>query len=156
MKLSENLTMSEVTKSSTAIRRGINNTPNDEKIIENLRILAKEVFQPVRDFFNKPIFISSGYRGYELNKYIGGSKNSQHCTGQAIDIDQDNRNSTISNSDIFNYIKDNLVFDQLIWEFGDEHNPAWVHVSYDECRNRGQILEAYSSEGRTKYKKYER
>ncbi len=99
------------------------------------------------------IYVSSGYRSDALNKAIGGSRKSQHSKGEALDLDNDNKNVAASNTEIFNYIKDNLDFDQLIWEFGTDENPDWVHVSYlsiDE--NRKRCLRAYKENGKTKYK----
>lgn len=140
-KLSKNLTLQEVTKSNTATRLGINNTPSRE-VIENLKQIAKHVFQPLRDFYGVPIGVSSGYRSKALNAAINGSKTSQHMSGQALDIDADIY-GRISNKQIFEYIKNNLKFDQMIWEFGDDNNPDWVHVSYKHNdENRGRILRA--------------
>ena len=141
MNLSKNLPLKEVTKSNTATINGIDNSPSGEHLL-NLYYLAKNVFQPLRDHFDTPIGVSSGYRSKELNKLIGGSKTSQHCNGEAIDLDADIYGK-LSNADIFNYIKDNLEFDQLIWEFGNETKPDWVHVSIKEKGvNRKQILRA--------------
>ena len=128
MKLSQNLSLNEVTKSDTAMRRGIDNTPSEEHL-ENLKYVAEKVFQPIREHFGVPIYISSGYRSPELNEAIGGSPHSFHSHGMALDLDQDGRNKGVSNSDVFYFIKDNLPFTELIWEFGDENNPNWVHVA---------------------------
>ncbi len=148
MKLSEHLELSEVIRSESAKRNGISNMPTPEHI-ENFKILATKVFEPIREHFGVPIRISSGYRSAELNKCIGGSATSQHSTGEAIDIDQDG--TTISNKQVFDYIKDNLAFDQLINEF----NYAWVHVSYKaNGKQRGEILEAYKVGPVTKYRLY--
>ncbi len=152
MKLSKNLSLAEVFKSATATRRGINNYTEDKTVLDNLKLLADNIFQPIRDHFNKPIFVVSGYRCELLNRAVGGATSSQHKLGQAIDIDQDGR-SKITNAEVFNYIKDNLEFDQLIWEFGTDENPDWVHVSYSN-RHRKQILKATKVHGRTKYKIY--
>jgi len=142
MKLSKNLSLAEVTKSTTAKRLGIDNTP-DDWTKENLRQVALNIFQPLRDAFGCPIYVSSGYRSAELNTAIGGSKRSQHVEGRALDLDADVF-GRCTNSEIFRYILNNLTFDQLIWEFGDEDNPDWVHVSfvYDGI-NRGRCLKAY-------------
>jgi zinc D-Ala-D-Ala carboxypeptidase len=141
MKLSKNLSLAEVTKSTTASRLGINNTP-DDWTIENLRAVAESIFQPLRDSFGVPIFVSSGYRSAELNKAIGGSKRSQHVQGRALDLDADVFGSC-TNAQIFDYIRKNLEFDQLIWEFGTEDNPDWVHVSFvRDGNNRGRCLKA--------------
>ena len=151
MKLSENLDLSEVTRSESAKRHGINNQPTPEHI-ENFKLLAEKIFQPIREHFGVPIRISSGYRSKELNAKIGGSASSQHCKGQAIDIDQDG--TSIANRQVFDFIKDNLPFDQLIYEFGDDDNPDWVHVSYSRNQQRGQILKAFKINGQTKYFPY--
>ena len=145
MKLSKNLSLRECTKSITAQRLGIDNEPEKE-VIENLKSIANKVFQPVRDYFGCPIYVSSGYRSPRLNRAVNGSKNSQHVSGQALDLDADVFGK-IRNADIFRYIKDNLEFDQLIWEFGDEDNPDWVHVSYkSNDENRGRCLKATRDE----------
>lgn len=133
MKLSKNLSLKEVIRSNTAQRLGIDNTPTEEHI-ENLKYLAENVFQPMRDHFAVPIFISSGYRGPELNKAVGGSPRSFHCLGMALDLDQDYRNTTVGNGTIFHYIKDNLPFTELIYEFGDDNGPDWVHVALAKGR----------------------
>ena len=117
MKLSNNLSLSEVLVSQTAKRLGLSNEPTKEHL-ENLEVTASKIFQPVRDYFKVSIYVSSGYRSKELNKAIGGAKTSQHMKGEALDLDADVY-GVITNSDIFNYIKDNLEFDQLIWEFGE-------------------------------------
>jgi len=152
MKLSKNLQLAEVTRSETAKRRKIDNTPTQQHI-ENLKILANNVFQPLRDHFGVPIYISSGYRSEALNKAIKGSKTSQHCKGEAIDIDNDLANNGVTNRDIFEYIRDNLQFDQLINEFPIKGNPSWVHVSFSKDKNRNQVLKAYKdSRNVTRYK----
>jgi hypothetical protein len=152
MQLSTNLSLAEVTRSETAKRRGISNMPTAEHI-ENFKKLAINIFQPIREHFGKPIIISSGYRSAELNKAIGGSLSSQHSSGEAIDIDMDG--TDITNAQIFNYIKDNLNFDQMIWEFGTDANPDWVHVSFAANRSqRKQILVAKKVNGKTTYIPY--
>ena len=154
MKLSEHLSLSEVIKSDTAIRLGIDNEPTGEHL-ENLVLLAKNIFEPIRRDFGVPIYVSSGYRSKALNKAINGSKTSEHCLGMAIDIDQDGR-SKVTNRMIFDYIKDNLEFNQLIWEFSNpEGTPAWVHVSYNKNGNKKQILKASKVNGKTVYSKWE-
>ena len=150
MKLSKHLDLSEVIRSESAKRNGISNMPTPEHIA-NFMLLAEKIFEPIREHFNVPIRISSGYRSKELNAKIGGSATSQHCKGQAIDIDMDE--TLIFNKQIFDYIKDNLPFDQLIWEFGNEDNPDWVHVSYVP-NGRKQILKAFKMNGSTKYFPY--
>jgi len=142
MKLSENLTLREAIKSNTATRLGIDNTPEQWEV-NNLRAIAENIFQPVRDHFGVSIGVSSGYRCKELNKAIGGSKYSQHMIGEALDIDADIYGK-VTNAEIFNYIKNNLEWDQMIWEFGDDDEPNWVHVSYKESgSNRRQLKRAY-------------
>lgn len=151
MRLSKNLTLQEAVKSNTATRLGIPNTPEQWEI-NNLRAVAENVFQPVRDHFGVPIGVSSGYRSKALNKAIGGSKYSQHMIGEALDIDADIY-GRVTNAEIFNYIKNNLEWDQMIWEFGDDEEPNWVHVSYKEAgRNRKQIKRAYRDEKGVHYR----
>ena len=146
MKLSNNFSLEEMTRSTTATKKGLKNDPNDKQV-ENLIILCEEVLQPLRDALG-PINISSGFRSVELNSAIGGSSSSQHCAlkGAASDIDMGKRNA-----EVFNHIKENLEWDQLIWEFGDNSNPSWVHVSYNNGNNRKQILKAIKQNGKTKY-----
>lgn len=147
--ISKNFTLAELCNSAAAKRFGINNNP-DDKVIKNLELLVKNILQPIRDHFDKAIHVVSGYRSPGLNKKVGGASNSQHLIGQAVDIDNDN--TDISNAEIFNYIKENLKFDQLIWEFGNDESPDWVHVSYS-AKPRKQILRAYKDGSRTFYKK---
>ena len=148
MKLSKNLSLSEVIKSNTAIKNGIDNSPTLEHL-NNLEILAEKIFQPIREHFGLPIGISSGYRSKALNKVIGGSKTSQHCSGQALDLDADIYGK-VTNKEIFEFIRDNLDWDQLI----NEYNYSWVHVSYkNKKENRKQVLKAYKENGKTKYGK---
>ena len=141
-------------KSRTATRLGLSNSPNEEHI-KNMQALAENIFQPLRDYFGVPIHISSGYRSEALNKAIGGSKSSQHCKGEAMDIDRDGY-SQPDNAQIFEYIKNNLDFDQMIWEFGTQQNPEWVHVSHKrDGKNRAELLVAYkTSYGKTKYRQF--
>ena len=146
MKLSKNLTLGEATKSATAIKNGISNKPSGEHLSNLIQIAAK-IFQPVRDHFQKPIIVSSGYRSQALNDLIGGASGSQHSKGEALDLD-----GSVENFLIFEFIKNNLEFDQLIWEFGDDENPDWVHVSYKTENNRGEILQAVRQNGRVIYK----
>lgn len=152
MKLSRNLRLAEMIRSESAKRLGISNQPTEEHI-ENMKRLAMMVFEPIRARFDTPIYISSGYRSERLNRAIKGAANSQHCTGEAVDIDMDG-SSIITNADVFHYIKDNLEFDQLIWEFGDKNNPDWVHVSYKDEGNRKQVLVAYRDDKQTKYRSF--
>ena len=153
MQLSEHLTLAEVTKSQTATRLGIDNDPDAHQLAA-LKAIAEHIFEPVRNHFGVPIGISSGLRSKALNQAIGGSSRSQHCHGQALDIDAYIYGG-ITNADIFHYIKNNLDFDQLIWEFGTDQEPAWVHVSFvDDGTNRGQTLRAIKENGKTKYIRY--
>ena len=150
MQLSKNLVLAGVTRRDTAKRKGISNMPTPEHI-ENFKKLAENVFQPIREHFGVPIHISSGYRSKDLNTAIGGSLSSQHCQGEAIDIDMDG--TSITNKQIFDFIKENLNFDQMIWEFGTDANPDWVHVSYESTgKQRKQILKATKTNGNTHYK----
>lgn len=156
MQLSEHLDLVEVTRSESAKRNNVANQPTPAHL-NNLKLLAEKVFEPIRTHFAKPIFISSGYRSKELNAAIGGSATSQHCKGEAIDIDMDGSSGGVSNAMVFEYIKNNLDFDQLIWEFGNNANPDWVHVSYSSSgRQRKQILKAVkNSAGQTAYQSWQ-
>ena len=147
--ISKHISDRESVYSTTAIRRGLDNTPDAEQLL-NMKLLAKKVFEPLREWVGGPIRINSFFRGSELNKAIGGSSKSQHCKGQAIDIDDGGCNKT--NAEMYRFIKDELEFDQMIWEFGDDDNPNWVHVSYvSEIDNRNRCLKAYKDNGKTKY-----
>jgi len=151
MNLSKNLTLFEMTKSEMAKRKGVSNQPTEEHIA-NMIVLAEKIFQPIRDHFGVPIYISSGYRSAALNKKIGGSKTSQHMKGEAMDIDMDGTNVGVTNVQIFNFIRNNLSFDQLIWEFGNGSSPDWVHVSYSvNGTNRRDVLKATKGTFGTKY-----
>jgi hypothetical protein len=151
MKVSEHFALAEFTRSESAKRHGVSNEPTPEHL-ENLKLLCEKVLEPIRIKFG-PINISSGYRSKALNHYIGGALNSQHCEAKAADIDMDGMGS-VSNTEIFNYIKDSLDFDQMIWEFGDNNKPDWVHVSYNGAKNRKQILRALKVNGKTVYAPY--
>jgi len=150
--ISKNISYKEATHSTTAKRLGIDNTPNAEQM-SNMRYVAEGVFQPIREHFNVPIYISSFFRSEALNKAIRGSSSSTHIKGEAMDLDADVF-GRINNADIFHFIKDNLEFDQLIWEFGTDDNPAWVHVSLSKRNNRNQILKAIKVGGKTHYEIY--
>lgn len=155
MKLSEHLDLIEVTISDMAKRKGISNEPTPEHV-ENFKKLAENIFEPIRNHFGEPIFISSGYRSKALNEAIGGASSSQHCSGEAIDIDMDGRSKKITNEQVFNFIKDNLNFDQLISEFKEGNGPSWVHVSYESTgKQRKEILIATrDAKGKTAYNPY--
>jgi hypothetical protein len=150
MRISDHITYKEATRSNTATRRGIDNTPGDYEV-SNMIGVAKNIFEPLREWVGGPIKINSFYRCVDLNSAIGGSSRSQHCEGRAIDIDDVFGHKT--NAEMFHYIKDNLNFDKLIWEFGDDKNPDWVHVSYiSNDENRGRVMVAERVDGKTKYR----
>ena len=147
--ISEHISYKEGVYSTTATRRGIDNTPNDEQLA-NMELIAEKIFEPLREWVSGPVKINSFFRSVKLNKAIGLSSKSQHCHGQAIDIDDTYK--VVANSDMYEYIKNNLDFDQLIWEFGDDDNPNWVHVSYvSKADNRNRCLKAYREQGKSKY-----
>ena len=148
--ISKHISDKEGNYSRTALRLGIDNTPEPYHLV-NMQVIAELVFEPLREWVKGPIKINSFYRCKELNSAIGGSAKSQHCEGRAIDIDDTFGYKT--NAEMFEYIKNNLDFDQLIWEFGDDKNPDWVHVSYVSIdENRRRILKAYKLNGKTNYK----
>tara|TARA_R100001440_G_C2450395_1_gene107990 strand:+ start:84 stop:542 length:459 start_codon:yes stop_codon:yes gene_type:complete len=147
--ISKHISEKEATKSITALRLGIDNTPNGVTI-SNMKLLAEKVFEPLREWVGGPIKINSFYRSIALNEAIGGSSRSQHCQGRAIDIDDIYGHKT--NKEMFEYVKENLDFDQMIYEFGSETNPDWVHISYvSQDKNRNKILKAVRDDGKTKY-----
>ena len=147
--ISKHISLREGVFSQTATRRDLDNTPNEEQL-ENMKLVAEKVFEPLREWVGGPIKINSFFRGLPLNTAIGGAKSSQHMKGQAMDIDDTFGHAT--NAEIYNFIKDNLEFDQIIWEFGDDNNPDWVHVSYVSPEdNRNRCLKAYRENGKTKY-----
>ena len=147
--ISKHISYKEGVYSNTALRRGIENEPNKEQL-ENMKLIAEKIFEPLRSYVGGPIKINSFFRCPELNTAIGGSKTSQHCKGQAMDIDDTFGKAT--NADMYNWIKEHLDFDQMIWEFGDDDNPAWVHISYvSPGKNRNRCLKAYKDKGKTKY-----
>src|SRR6056300_531532 len=150
MNLSPNLSLAEVTKSATAKRLGIANEPTIEHL-ENLKAVAENIFQPIRNHFGVPVAVTSGYRSEALNSAIKGSSTSQHCKGEAMDIDAQVFGK-ISNKQVYEYIKENLEYDQLIHEFGTDDEPGWVHVSFKrEGGNRGERLRATRRNGKTVY-----
>ena len=148
MKLSANFTLSELTKSQTAVRKNIKNEPSTAHV-ENLNHLAETVLQPVRDHFGKPVVISSGYRSPELCEAIGSSSKSQHARGEAADFEI----MGVDNMQLAMWINKNTDFDQLILEFYEPGDPnsGWVHCSAVKEGSRGQVLKAIKVEGRTKY-----
>ena len=148
MNLSANFTLKELTKSDTATRLGLDNTP-DDAALENLKTLCKKVLQPVRDHFGKSVTVNSGYRSPESNAAVGGSKTSDHCKGQAADIEI----MGVSNPDLAQWIMDNLEYTQLILEFYTQGQPnsGWVHVSYDPNNLKKQELTAVKVAGKTQY-----
>ena len=149
MKLTENFSLNELTKSQTAERKGIDNTPSAEHQ-ENLKSLCEMILQPIRDHFEQVVSVSSGYRSPELCVAIGSSTQSQHAKGQASDFEI----FGISNKELADYIDQNLDYDQLIleyWKGEDEPNSGWVHCSFNTQGNRKQYLRAYKENGSTKY-----
>ena len=151
-KISKHISYKEGVYSTTALRRNIENNPNEEQL-KNMKLIAEKIFEPLRTWVGGPIKINSFFRGADLNKAIGGSTRSQHCKGQAMDIDDTFGYKT--NAEMYHYIKDNLEFDQMVWEFGSEYpdgNPNWVHISWVSDRpNRKQEVIAIKQNGRTKY-----
>ena len=148
MKLTENFSLNELTKSQTAERKGIDNTPSTEHQ-ENLKSLCEMILQPIRDHFGQVVSVSSGYRSPELCVAIGSSTQSQHAKGQASDFEI----FGVSNKELADYINENLDYDQLILEYWKESDPnsGWVHCSYTNGSNRKQYLRAYKENGSTKY-----
>jgi hypothetical protein len=153
MQLSKHFNLNEFIISESAKRAGINNMPPADHI-ENLKKLCINVLEPIRDHFSIPIHISSGYRCKALNRLIGGASNSEHTLGQAVDLDVEGVEG-VDNKKLFMFIKDNLPFNQLIYEFGDDKNPAWVHVSFSpDGKQRKEILRAIKQNNKTVYVKY--
>ena len=147
--ISKHISYKEGVYSATAIRKDIDNKPNKDQMA-NMKLIAEKVFEPLRKWVGGPIKINSFFRCPELNTAIGGSHKSQHCKGQAIDIDD--TFGRVTNADMYYWIKHHLDFDQMIWEFGDNDNPAWVHISYvSKDKNRNRCLKAYREDGKTKY-----
>ena len=133
-RISKHISYKEAVGSNYAKQKGIKNKPNEEQV-ENMKLLAEEVFEPLREWVDAPIKVNSMFRSLELNTALKGSKTSSHMKGEAMDITSMGGKS---NLEMFHYIKDNLEFDQLIWEFGKE--PKWLHVSYNKDNNRKQVL----------------
>jgi len=144
MNLSAHVTLAEFQDSSTATTHGINNKMNESQIA-SAKLLCENVFEPLRIYLNTPIKISSGFRSVQVNKMIKGSSTSQHTKGEAMDLQIGSKG--------FHFIKDKLDFDQLIWEFGNDENPSWVHVSFSS-KNRKQVLKATKKNGKTIYSNY--
>jgi hypothetical protein len=148
-KLSENFTLSEMVKSETALRHGLDNIPGQTEV-DNLKLLAEKVLQPVREHYKKGVKVNSGFRHPEVNAAVGGSKTSDHCKGQAADIEIPG----VANADLAEWIKNNLEFTQLILEFYTPGIPdsGWVHVSYDKSNLKKQVMTAMKENGKTVYK----
>jgi hypothetical protein len=148
MNLSANFTLKELTKSDTATRLGLDNTPGEAEI-ESLRLLCEKVLQPVRDHFGKSVTVNSGFRSPETNQATGGSKTSDHCKGQAADIEIPG----VANADLAQWIMDNCDYTQLILEFYTQGIPdsGWCHVSYDPDNLKKQELTAVKVAGKTQY-----
>lgn len=148
MNLSTHFTLREMTFSPTAIKNGIDNNPNPQAI-KNLQALCENVLEPLRKYLGKPIKVSSAYRNDALNSIIGGAKSSQHKVGQAVDIDLG-----VDSAAAFKFIRENLDYDQIIWEFGNDLQPDWIHVSFSTKGNRKAALKAIKISGKTKYIPY--
>lgn len=148
MKITKHVTYAEATQTNS----GLENIPSGMQM-ENIKLLCEKVFEPLREWVDAPIKINSIFRSPRVNNAIGGSKNSQHMAmdGAAMDIDDTFGHKT--NKEMFEWIKVNLTFDQLIHEFGDDNNPAWIHVSYRKHGNRKQVLRAKKVNGKTVYSK---
>ena len=154
MKISKHLNLLELTRSDSAKRNKIDNSP-EIKHLQNLKKLAINIFEPIRNNFGVPIYISSGYRSKALNEFVNGSLTSQHSSGEAIDIDMDGSTKGVDNKMVFDFIKNNLDFDQLIYEFGNEKKPDWVHVSFKSSgKQRKEVLRAIKKGKKTIYKTY--
>jgi hypothetical protein len=153
-KFSKHISWKEGTYSATALRKGLDNTPNEDQL-KCMKDLAENIFEPLRVYVGGPIKINSFFRGKAVNTAIGGSKRSQHMKGQAIDIDD--TFGRMTNAEMYHFIKNHLDFDQLIWEFGTDENPNWIHVSYVTHRpNRNKLTVAYKENGKTRYKHEEK
>jgi len=147
--ISKHISYHEGTYSQTGVRRDLDNTP-DDKQLKRMEEVAENLFEPLREWVGGPIKINSFFRGEPVNTAIGGSRKSQHMKGQAIDIDDTFGHKT--NAEMYHYVKDNLDFDQLIWEFGTDKNPNWLHISWVSHRpNRKKLTVAKKVNGRTKY-----
>ena len=141
--ISEHISWNEGKASQTAVRMGIDNTP-DAETVARMKLTANNCFEPIRKHYGKPIIVSSFYRCWEVNGNVkGSSSTSQHPQGEAIDFISENM------AELFEWIKRNIEFDQLIWEYGDDKSPAWIHISFTEQReNRGQVLRVHLENGK--------
>lgn len=146
MQITTHFSLAEFTRSESAKRHGVSNDPTPEHL-ENIKILCEKVLEPLREHFGHPLNISSGYRSKTLNYFIGGTLKSQHLEGKAVDLDLDGTSYGTTNKMLFDYILKNLDFDQVI----NEYDYSWVHVSYNEGKNRKQALDATKNNGRTVY-----
>jgi len=147
--ISKHISYHEGTYSQTGVRRDLDNTPDDDQL-KRMEEVAENLFEPLREWVGGPIKINSFFRGEPVNTAIGGSRKSQHMKGQAIDIDDTFGHKT--NAEMYHYVKDNLDFDQLIWEFGTDKNPNWLHISWVSHRpNRKKLTVAKKVNGKTKY-----
>lgn len=148
-KISEHISYKEAVRSDTADRLNIINIPGETEL-DNMSTISEKIFEPLRSHVGGPIRINSFFRSVELNKAIGGSSTSQHCKGQAFDLDDSY--GCMTNAEMYKFVKDNLDFDQMIWEFGDDENPNWIHISYvSQENNRNRCLKAWKEHGRTRY-----
>lgn len=146
MQISQHITLEEATYSAQAEKLEMGNQPNTAQL-EAMKLVAEKVFEPAREFMGEPLKVSSFFRSRSVNALVGGSKTSQHMKGEAIDI------KSSDNAKLFKFIKDNLEFDQLIWEFGSIIQPAWVHVSFSKNGNKKEILRAKTVKGKTIYER---
>lgn len=147
--ISTHITYEEATHSATGSLKGLDNTP-PAKVLANMQATAEKVFEPLRAHFDKPIHIISFYRSPAVNRAVGGAATSQHMTGEAMDLQH---TEGFTNADMFYYIRNHMDFDQLIWEFGTDDEPSWVHVSWSRHRRRKSVLKAKKVNGRTVYTK---
>lgn len=147
-RISEHISYREGIKSPTAHRLGIDNTPTDVQL-KAMKLVAEKCFEPLREHFNAPIKVESFFRCLQLNRALGSTDGSQHIKGEAIDIDDDY--GGLTNADMFVWLVNNVEYDQIIWEFGSDQNPGWIHISYREGRNRGRLTVADRKGGRTRY-----
>lgn len=147
--LTNNFSLQEMIKSETAIRKDMDNTPHSDEVVQNLIVLCEQVLQPLRDVYGVGIKVNSGYRSPDVNAAVGGSRTSDHCKGQAADIEIPG----VANADLAQYIADNFNFTQLILEFYTQGVPdsGWVHVSYDVNNLKRQVMTAVKQNGRTVY-----